>query len=547
MENALLALLGFSGTGCEPAQQVGLGKPAGDAPDASFGELLAHLTSQVAANTAEVPAAVLPALQDLLANAEMAPLELLTYLAQTSLTGKADPTDAELWDAADLEAEQVGGQVSELDEATSDHEFVEAGEEYLLQVSVQPVLVRTDEAQTADGESEPLSRVSQQPDVPGSEQLINSNEQLASSDSEPRLADPSTAVVAEVEMQPGRPDPVAVTRQEPVVHQSRTAQVNAAPELEIQAGKPETQAMPVKSTAQSQGEKLVEVAEPGVKGQEIAKLVDAMHGEVAVTLEKAPRTKPEGRATGRAPSHSPAAEESEEPIAEVSTIAQRRTIGSERLVIGRRGEAVFSVEQPSRPMLQVRSDLPEKPVTSAAEITGGGYEQLVGRDLQIEPASSIRQADAVVTGRFPEVLEDEIVRFSANTAETDAKVIRIKLIPAELGEIQVELRLDEGKVLAQIHTQQASTRDLVYGNLNQLRSALEAQGIQVSNLVVSQAAVSQFAWDGLADRRPQFTQSKREGRKGHDNLPELAIEQQHYHPAQAKWVAANYAGFDLRM
>lgn len=548
MENALLALLGVGTTSHEPAQQVGMGKPGGDTPDASFAELLAHLTSK-ASGAAAVPGAVLPAFQNLLAIAEITSPELFTYLAQTSLTWAAEPTTAELRAAGDPEAARVGGQAPELDEGTGDHELTAAGEEYLLPVFAQTVVGQADLAQTADRESEPFSLLSEQLGISGSEQLISSNEQPASSGSNQYLLDPSAAAGAEVETPSAIHDQVVATRQEPGVGQAQTVQVSAGPEAGSRTNESETWMLPVSSAASSASEQLVQALDPGVRGREIAKLVDALHGEIAVTQGKAPRTdgKAETRVAAKAPSHEPVVEASEKLSAEVEALAQRRTIGSEQLVIGRRGEAVLLVEQQSRPVFAVRSDLPEKPVTSAAEITGVGYEQVVGRELPIEPATSVRQADAVVTGRFPEVLEDQIVRFSAGATATDAKVIRIKLVPAELGEIQVELRLDDGKILAQIHTQQASTRDLVYGNLNQLRSALEAQGIQVSNLVVSQAAVSQFAWDGLADRRPQFTQSKREGRKGHDNLPELAIEQQHYHPAQAKWVAANYAGFDLRM
>ncbi len=542
MENALLAMLGFNTANHDLAQQASLVKPGGDVAEASFAELLAQLTSQESSSEVELPTAIAPAVQESLASVEFVPPELSIHPEQTAQAEADRQIEPELRNAAEFDEEQVGGQVSYLDEDHSEHDITTVGEEYTQQVSAHPMPVASGLAQTAEVQSEPLS--------PLSEQDIHQANQNNSSSSDQPLVDPRPLIAEEAAVQPKMQEPVEVPRQEPPADKkSPPTRAVTAHEPEIQAKpevQPETKGKPLvspRSEMPSSG------AEQGEKRQEIAELVNSMNGELSVTTETAPKAvgRHEGKSTPKAPTLNRIDHGGEEPVEALVSQTHKHSVSSEQFVIGRRGEAVLLVEQQDRPVPQVQSDLADKPVSSNSEAPSGGYEQIVGNDLQTEPAQPVRQpVESVVTGRFPTVLEDELVRFSASTTETEVKVIRIKLVPAELGEIQVELRMDEGKILAQINTQQASTRDLVYDNLNQLRSALEAQGIQVSNLVVSHAAASQFAWDGLADRRPQFSPGKREGRKEPDRVQELIGEHQHYHPSQTKWVAAN-SGFDLRM
>ncbi|MBO8127200.1 MAG: flagellar hook-length control protein FliK [Firmicutes bacterium] len=129
----------------------------------------------------------------------------------------------------------------------------------------------------------------------------------------------------------------------------------------------------------------------------------------------------------------------------------------------------------------------------------GHLQQAGGSEVQPE----------VVRGRFPQVLEQEVIKFSTGNTDGDSKVVKVKLVPAELGEVRVELILKEGKVSAHIQAQQEATRDLISANLSQLRAALQNQGVQLSEISLAQSA-SQMNWSGQWDRRsPVFERRER--------------------------------------
>ena len=61
----------------------------------------------------------------------------------------------------------------------------------------------------------------------------------------------------------------------------------------------------------------------------------------------------------------------------------------------------------------------------------------------------------------------------------------IRLNPKELGELFVKITMDDGKVFLQMNTSLPSTRDLIFGQLDQLKQALAGSGIHVADLSVN--------------------------------------------------------------
>jgi flagellar hook-length control protein FliK len=63
--------------------------------------------------------------------------------------------------------------------------------------------------------------------------------------------------------------------------------------------------------------------------------------------------------------------------------------------------------------------------------------------------------------------------------------LRVKLEPESLGEVVLHVRMDEGKMQAQIDVTQAGVKAALESNLPQLRLSLSERGIDVQRLDVS--------------------------------------------------------------
>lgn len=151
----------------------------------------------------------------------------------------------------------------------------------------------------------------------------------------------------------------------------------------------------------------------------------------------------------------------------------------------------------------------------------------------------------VVQGKFPEVIRDQIASFSLTTGQGEIKVIKIRLVPEELGEVKIQLRLEGGKVSGEIMAQQAGTKELITANLPQLKATLAGQGVNLSELVVSTVGGFGQSLEGQAQRRSQNSPLKKEQRYfGDDNdLPIIVSEL-----GLSKFVSGSSAkGLDLRM
>lgn len=61
----------------------------------------------------------------------------------------------------------------------------------------------------------------------------------------------------------------------------------------------------------------------------------------------------------------------------------------------------------------------------------------------------------------------------------------IKLKPEGLGELQVKMTMDDGKVVLELDTSLASTRDLILSQINELKSALANSSIQVTDFTIN--------------------------------------------------------------
>lgn len=95
---------------------------------------------------------------------------------------------------------------------------------------------------------------------------------------------------------------------------------------------------------------------------------------------------------------------------------------------------------------------------------------------------------------------------------------RISLYPEHLGQVDVRITLQNGQLIAQFVTEHAFARESLEGQMAQLRAALQAQGLQVNKLEVTQnsSLSSHMYQDGRqqsSDAHQQQNNKRREVRE----------------------------------
>lgn len=83
-----------------------------------------------------------------------------------------------------------------------------------------------------------------------------------------------------------------------------------------------------------------------------------------------------------------------------------------------------------------------------------------------------------------EVVNQFIDKFQLTNRQFESRV-NLKLHPAELGELQIEMTLKDGSIKASVVAQSAVVQDIVERNLAKLRTILEDQGLKVEQIAVT--------------------------------------------------------------
>jgi flagellar hook-length control protein FliK len=94
------------------------------------------------------------------------------------------------------------------------------------------------------------------------------------------------------------------------------------------------------------------------------------------------------------------------------------------------------------------------------------------------------------------VVDQMISHFSANK-QLETSTVNLKLHPQELGELRLEIKVEQDNVKAHIVTQSPHSQEMLDRHLPKLREALEQQGLHLQDIEVSVA-------DGNAGFEEQF-------------------------------------------
>lgn len=128
-----------------------------------------------------------------------------------------------------------------------------------------------------------------------------------------------------------------------------------------------------------------------------------------------------------------------------------------------------------------------------------------GTQLQTATATTATAATSQTTSYLstPQVHEDEILsqvlqRFRVNT-KLQSSQLSLKLHPAELGQLKIDISIKDDSVRANIFAQSQQVQEVLEKNMPRLRLMLEEQGLSIDSLIVTRESDSVGEFDLFQD------------------------------------------------
>ncbi len=148
------------------------------------------------------------------------------------------------------------------------------------------------------------------------------------------------------------------------------------------------------------------------------------------------------------------------------------------------------------------SGLQSGPFTISEQTNTFSQVSAIVQNTPIQQANESTQPIILPSGTV--VNEDEVIqqlteRFQISGKQTDSK-INIKLHPAELGELKINLSVKEGSIRASVVAQSQHTLEILEKNIPKLKTVLENQGFTVDEISVTAESDSVGSFD-LFDRQ----------------------------------------------
>jgi flagellar hook-length control protein FliK len=98
---------------------------------------------------------------------------------------------------------------------------------------------------------------------------------------------------------------------------------------------------------------------------------------------------------------------------------------------------------------------------------------------------------------------DQVVTQLSGSVNGESGRMVLRLQPAELGSLRLELKIEGDRVQAHLHAQTHQVQEVLERNLPQLRSALAEQGLKIDQFLVN---VDQRQAEGQFDGQTQYQQ-----------------------------------------
>ncbi|WP_312459313.1 flagellar hook-length control protein FliK [Proteiniclasticum sp.] len=127
----------------------------------------------------------------------------------------------------------------------------------------------------------------------------------------------------------------------------------------------------------------------------------------------------------------------------------------------------------------------EKPGDSEkAVLLQVGAESIPAREVRLSDGKAVKVTEQEMSQNL-KITEDAMVKSMETLKNGDTTTMKLKLHPEELGEMELTLSMEHGKITGKLMTESQEIRQIFQGKLLELQENLKAQNIQVVKLEVS--------------------------------------------------------------
>ena len=225
------------------------------------------------------------------------------------------------------------------------------------------------------------------------------------------------------------------------------------------------------------------------------------------------------------------------PRAEKQPVQQLQPIKESAQLHGSRGSVVDQTESIA-PVLA--EGVEQKQGVEPAQLTGLSAKQVLEQLAQpehshlqspgqvqnqgLDAVKAMPQTPMVQLSNGYQISEsqifDQVVTQLSGSANGESGRMVLRLQPAELGSLRLELKIEGDRVQAHLHAQTHQVQEVLERNLPQLRSALAEQGLKIDQFLVN---VDQRQAEGQFDGQTQYQQQgaeRQSDRYQHDHESE---------------------------
>ena len=100
-------------------------------------------------------------------------------------------------------------------------------------------------------------------------------------------------------------------------------------------------------------------------------------------------------------------------------------------------------------------------------------------------AKTVGNNPGMAQGRYTEQVIDQIRQALPSGMKTGEGSMTLKLNPPMLGRVDVDIRMQDGRIMASFKADQPITRDILQQNMHLLKDALSEQGIKAAQFAVT--------------------------------------------------------------
>ena len=159
---------------------------------------------------------------------------------------------------------------------------------------------------------------------------------------------------------------------------------------------------------------------------------------------------------------------------------------------------------------------------------GGQIHQMVSQQIKTEPAAPTTAPASVTPGITEQVVKQVSEHFTKNEIKNGSEQIVFRLSPENLGELKVNVRMENQRLTVEIVTENRMVRDAILQNSDALKDSLAKQNIKMDSFDVTTGGNNsefggrnQNEWREVAQNR----QSRQWQQAGGYNLPKDALPQ----------------------